>query len=155
MAIAQLSRLIFLVLATGALSRVFAGESADAAGIEFFESKIRPLLVDKCYQCHSQKAEKLKGDLYLDSREAILKGGENGTAIVPGDPEKSLLIKAIRYSDENLQMPPKGKKLSAEQIADFESWVRMGAPAPHPAAASQIVAAEDKRKKHWAFQPIR
>src|SRR5262245_57529212 len=151
MVIAQLSGLMFLVLATGALPNVFAEQPADTAGIEFFESKIRPVLVDRCYQCHSQKAEKLKGDLYLDSREAILKGGENGPAIVPGNPEKSLLIKAIRYSDENLQMPPKGKKLGAEQIADFESWVKMGAPAPQTATASQIAAGEDRRKKHWAF----
>ncbi len=145
-----LSQLIVLAFA----AQILVSAETDSAGFEFFESKIRPVLADHCYSCHSEKAEKLKGGLYLDSRDGALKGGDNGPAIVSGDPEKSLLIKAIRYSDENLQMPPKGKKLSAEQIADFETWVKMGAPDPRTKSAAQI-ASEDKRKKHWAFQPIR
>src|SRR5690242_9412106 len=95
-----------------------------AGGIEFFEKKIRPVLVDNCYKCHSAGAEKVKGGLLLDTRDGVLKGGDTGPAIVPGDADKSLLIKAVRYSDENLQMPPKDKKLSAQQIADLESWVK-------------------------------
>src|SRR3954464_9779760 len=97
---------------------------------DFFENKIRPILTKECYKCHSQQSEKVKGGLLLDTREGLLKGGESGLAIVPGDPEKSLLIKAIRYTDPDLQMPPKGKKLSDAQVADFVAWVKMGAPDP-------------------------
>src|SRR4051794_17539733 len=112
--------------------------SAAATGItpaqtQFFESRIRPLLADNCYKCHSQLSEKVKGGLLLDTREGTLKGGETGAAIVPGDPEKSLLIKAVRYTDPDLQMPPKNKKLSEAQIADLVAWVKMGAPDPRVA----------------------
>ena len=75
-------------------------------GVEFFEKRIRPLLVENCYKCHSAQSEKVKGGLLLDTREGVLKGGDTGAAIVPGDPEKSLLIKAVRYTDKDLQMPP-------------------------------------------------
>ena len=78
----------------------------DAAGLEFFEKHIRPVLVERCYKCHSTQAEKLKGGLLLDTREGVLKGGDTGPAVLPGDPEKSLLIKAVRYTDKDLQMPP-------------------------------------------------
>src|SRR5688572_17373977 len=95
-------------------------------GIEFFEKKIRPILVEHCYKCHAADSEKgPKGGLLLDTREGLFKGGDTGVAIVPGDAEKSLLIKAVRYADENLQMPPKNQKLSDEQIADLEAWVKM------------------------------
>jgi len=128
----------------------------DASGIDFFEKKIRPVLVDSCYQCHSAQSEKVKGGLKLDTRGDVLRGGDSGPALVPGDPEKSLLIKAVRYADEDLQMPPKDKKLSAEQIADLEAWVKMGAPDPRTnitVAATSIVT--DQAKKHWAYQPVR
>jgi uncharacterized protein DUF1553/uncharacterized protein DUF1549/cytochrome c len=123
-------------------------------GIEFFETKIRPLLVERCYECHSARAEKLKGGLFLDSKEGVLKGGDSGPAIVPGNPEKSLLIKAVRYTNDDLQMPPKNKKLPDEQIADLEEWVKMGAPDPR---TGEALAREDARppEKHWAFQPIK
>src|SRR5262245_58541731 len=75
-------------------------------GIEFFESKIRPVLVAKCYECHSAKASKVRGSLYLDTRNGVLSGGDNGPAIVPGDPGKSLLIRALHH-EEGLEMPPK------------------------------------------------
>src|SRR5438034_7897906 len=78
-------------------------------GVEFFEKKIRPLLVENCYQCHSAQSEKVKGGLLLDTREGVLKGGDTGAALVPGDPEKSLLIKAVRHTDKELQMPHKDK----------------------------------------------
>src|SRR6266496_3832302 len=87
-------------------------------GIDFFEKKIRPLLVEHCYQCHSAQSEKVKGGLLLDTREGVLKGGDTGAALVPGDPEKSLLIKAVRYTDKDLQMPSKDHKLADAQIAD-------------------------------------
>jgi hypothetical protein len=124
------------------------------AQTQFFENKIRPIFANNCYKCHSQSAEKVKGGLLLDTKETLLKGGETGLAIVPGDPEKSLLIKAVRYTDPDLQMPPKGKKLSDGEIADLVSWVKMGAPDPRIATAAQK-AWTDSGKKHWAWQPLK
>src|SRR5687768_10392574 len=94
-----------------------AAPTIDPAQLEFFENKIRPIFADSCYECHSLQSKKSKGSLTLDTREGLLKGGDTGPAIVPGDPEKSLLIKAVRYADEALQMPPKNKKLSDEKIS--------------------------------------
>jgi len=132
-----------------------AGAAApDAAGLEFFEKHVRPLLVEHCYTCHSAEAEKVKGGLLLDTREGLLKGGENGPALLPGDPERSLLIKAVRYSDENLQMPPKGKKLAPDQIAGLEAWVKMGAPDPRSGKVETRNPARETRP-HWAFQPVK
>ena len=127
----------------------------DKEGIAFFEAKIRPVLIDRCYSCHSADAKKLKGDLYVDSREGLLKGGETGPSVVPGDPDKSLLLKAIRYKDDDLKMPPKGK-LSPEVVADFEAWVKRGAPDPRVkgAAAAKKEINIEAGKKYWAFQPL-
>lgn len=133
----------------------------DAAGIEFFESKVRPILVDNCYRCHSREAGKNRGGLQLDTRDAMLKGGDSGPALIPGQVDKSLFIKAVRYTDENLLMPPKGKKLLPEQIAALEEWVKMGAPDPRetPKTGTLAEAAnqgiDDKAKVHWAFQTIK
>ncbi len=127
-----------------------------AAGVEFFEKRVRPVLVESCYKCHSAQAEKVKGGLLLDTRDAVLKGGDSGPALVAGEPEKSLLIKAVRYTDEDLQMPPKNKKLSAEQISDLETWVKMGAPDPRTNAtkiAASVVTEESR--KHWAYRSVR
>ena len=120
---------------------------------DFFENKIRPVLADNCYKCHSTFAEKIKGGLQLDSREALLKGGDTGKAIVPGDPENSLLIKAVRYTDPDLQMP-KNKKLDDDQIADLVAWVKMGAPDPRVATADQKKYSDNKTN-HWAWQPVK
>jgi cytochrome c553 len=117
--------------------------------VDFFETEIRPILVGSCGKCHG--AQKQRGELRLDSRQAILKGGETGPAIVPGDPEKSLLILAVRHSGD-VQMPPKGK-LKEEQIAALERWVKRGAPWPAEQRHSPDERAEAQRK-HWAFQPI-
>jgi hypothetical protein len=148
-----------LLLSCFAASLLGAAPSpADRAGIEFFEQKIRAVLVEHCYKCHSASAEKIKGGLLLDTQDGVLKGGDSGPAIIPGDPEKSLLIKAVRYLDENLQMPPKNKKLSAEHIANLEAWVKMGAPDPRTAAAAPAngppLSDPVKVRTHWAFQPI-
>jgi hypothetical protein len=126
----------------------------------FFENKIRPILVDHCYSCHSAGAEKVKGSLLLDSKQGLLKGGESGPAILPGDPENSLLIKAVRYGDKDLQMPPKDKKLSDFQITDLTAWIKMGAPDPR---TNQVAAAFattntspydfEAARKLWAFHP--
>ena len=137
----------------GYLGIVASAADLTPAQTQFFENKIRPLLADNCYKCHSQQSEKVKGGLRLDTRDALLKGGETGAAIVPGDPEKSLLIRAVRYADPDLQMPPKGKKLSPTQIADLETWVKMGAPDPRVATAAQK-AWVDPNLKHWAWSPL-
>src|SRR5882672_2605084 len=122
------------------------------AETQFFENKIRPILSDKCYKCHGTQAEKVRGSLLLDSKEGVLKGGETGPAIVPGDPDKSLLIKAVRYTDPDLQMPPKGNKLGDEQISDLVTWVKVGAPDPRTATAAQL--AWKDTKTHWAWQKL-
>ncbi|HMJ88854.1 MAG TPA: PSD1 and planctomycete cytochrome C domain-containing protein, partial [Candidatus Acidoferrum sp.] len=124
------------------------------AQIEFFESKVRPVLANNCYKCHSTSAEKVKAGLLLDSREGVLKGGDSGAVIVPGDPEKSLLIKAVRYTDPDLQMPPKDKKLTEQQINDLAAWVKMGAPDPRTPTAAQKEW-KDPSVKHWAWQPLK
>ncbi|HEX5219857.1 MAG TPA: PSD1 and planctomycete cytochrome C domain-containing protein [Verrucomicrobiae bacterium] len=126
-----------------------------AERIEFFEAKIRPLFADNCYPCHSAK-QKIKGDLRLDVPAKILTGGHSGPAIVPGDADASLLIKAVRYADEDLQMPPDDKKLTAEQIALLENWVKMGAPMPQTSDAPKLMTeVSEARAKHWAFQPVK
>jgi hypothetical protein len=124
---------------------------------EFFESKIRPILVNNCYKCHSKASEKLKGGLRLDTAADLRKGGNTGPALVPGHPENSLLLKAVSYRDEDLKMPPNDRKLPDSQIADLEQWVRMGAPDPRTSDGGPIKLYEiDKANAsgHWAFQPI-
>ncbi|MBC8354634.1 MAG: DUF1553 domain-containing protein [Planctomycetes bacterium] len=133
----------------------------DPAGLDFFEKKIRPVLIDRCYQCHSAKAKdagKLKGGLLLDSREGVHVGGDTGPAITPGKIDESLLIDAIRFGEDAYQMPPDGK-LSAEVIADFEKWVAMGAPDPRDTAPSSNPKRSidwEKARQHWSLQaPLR
>jgi cytochrome c553 len=137
-----------------------AGDGDDAQ-IRFFESKVRPVLIQNCYSCHSAKSEKLKGGLRLDSREGMLKGGEVGPAIVAGQPEKSRLILAVQQTDKDLQMPPKSK-LPDAAIADLAAWIRMGAPWPKEAApvaadtGTKTVSDYDRlRREHWAWQPLK
>ncbi|MCE2883961.1 MAG: PSD1 and planctomycete cytochrome C domain-containing protein [Planctomycetaceae bacterium] len=136
-----------------------------ADDLRFFESKIRPILIANCYGCHSTSSGKSKGSLRLDTREATLKGGESGPAVVPGDTDSSLLIRAVRYHDSEYEMPPAGK-LRDEDIALLEQWVAMGAPDPRseseaPKGASPGTAhrwtAEDIAKgkeSHWSYRPI-
>ncbi len=132
---------------------------ATAEQIAFFEKSIRPVLVKECYSCHSATAEKIKGGLLLDTRSDLRKGGESGPAIVPGNPNASLLIKAIKQIDDTAKMPPK-KKLPDEVIADFEKWVAMGARDPREsvAQAAKVVKNEidiQKGRQFWAFQSAR
>ena len=130
---------------------------ASDAGVEFFEQRIRPVLVEVCVECHG--AKKQKGDLRLDSRAGWMKGGASGAVIVPGKPDDSLLVTAVRYWDKDLQMPPK-HALAAQAVNDIIEWVKRGAPDPRaeaPAAeAVPAVAGIDfeKGRKHWAFQPV-
>ena len=126
------------------------------AQLDFFEKRIRPVLVTRCYECHSADAKKLKGGLALDTRDALLTGGESGPALVPGDPEKSRLIEAVRYQNRDRQMPPKSA-LPADQIRDLEQWVKMGAPDPRHQPAAKIAKREidlEAGRQFWAFQPV-
>src|SRR5688572_30396090 len=109
------------------LTIALAGEvrAQAPADLEFFEKRVRPILFERCFSCHSAQAKKLRGGLLLDSHAGLLKGGDTGPAVVPGDPEKSLLVKAIRYTDANLHMPPSGK-LADGEIAVLTEWVRRG-----------------------------
>ena len=130
--------------------------TASRADDEFFEKKIRPLLVENCYSCHSQSAKKLKAHLRLDNRDGLIEGGDTGPAIVPGSPEKSLLVKAISYADVDLTMPPRGK-LSDSAIADLTTWIKDGAKWPADGSTTAAVSTFDlaKRKaEHWAWRPI-
>ncbi|MDB6129960.1 MAG: hypothetical protein JWM04_1067, partial [Verrucomicrobiales bacterium] len=129
-----------------------AARALTPAETAYFESKVRPILVQNCYKCHSQEATKLKGGLSVETKEALLTGGETGPALVPGDVAKSLLIKAIHYTDADLKMPPDNKKLTAEQIDTLEKWVKMGAPDPR--LASAVKASGKSDKDHWAFKPV-
>ncbi len=125
--------------------------------LDFFEKKIRPILVDNCYKCHSHDSEKVKGGLLLDTRDGALKGGDTGPAIVPGDLEKSLLIEAVHYTNKDLQMPPNDRQLETDQIHDLEAWVKMGAPDPRTGSDDgqhKYVVDMDKARKHWSYQPI-
>jgi hypothetical protein len=124
-----------------------------AAGLEFFEQKIRPVLVRECYSCHSAAARKDKGGLKLDTRAGLLTGGDSGPAVVPGKPTESLLLKALRHDE--LAMPPKGK-LPDEVVADFERWVKMGAPDPRDGKAAAAKAGIDVEagRQFWSFRPL-
>ncbi len=123
--------------------------------LRFFELRVRPVLVDHCYKCHADK--KQRGGLRLDSRDALMTGGDQGAAIVPGKPDDSLLLKAVRHEDE-LKMPP-SKKLTKEQIADLTQWVKMGAPWPTGGASAPVTGKREfqigeRERAHWAFQPV-
>ncbi len=129
----------------------------DAAAVTHFEKQVRPLLVEHCHACHSAKANKTRGGLALDSRDAILKGGDSGPAVVPGKPEKSLLMSAVHATKAELQMPPKGK-LRPQQIAALETWVRDGAVYPDgakAAAAAALDPSSPEARQFWSLQPLR
>jgi mono/diheme cytochrome c family protein len=130
----------------------------DPQGTAFFEQKIQPIFQDHCFKCHSHSGDKIKGGLVLDSKEGAFTGGDTGPAVVPGNLEKSLLIEAVSYANEDLQMPPKGKKLTDEQIALLSKWVKMGAPWPEETGKKTAkrprgkITEEDRQ--WWSFQPL-
>ena len=148
---------LLVLLALFAAVAAHAVDQPNPEQIDFFEKKIRPILAENCYKCHSIEQGKSKGDLTLDTRDGVLKGGEDGPVIAPGDPEKSLLVKAIRYGDKDLQMPPKGEKLTAQQIADLTEWIKIGAPDPRsePGGKKKLTGLTDKARAHWAYQPVK
>ena len=127
---------------------------------DFFEKKIRPILVRNCYECHSEESKKLKGNLLLDRRDGWMKGGDNGPVILPGDPHSSVLIKAIRYKSNDLRMPP-DRKLSEEEIADIENWIISGASDPREEKIGIVTKGKQfqvkglvEGRKYWAFKAI-
>ncbi|MBU6301612.1 MAG: DUF1553 domain-containing protein [Verrucomicrobia bacterium] len=139
------------LLATGGWAT--AGVSAEDTA--FFESKVRPLLSKHCGECHSAKAEKVKGGLLLDSREGWMAGGDSGEVIVPGRPAESLLLRTVLHTDPDLQMPPK-YKLAEGEIEVLETWIAMGAPDPRSGTGVAKVSPVDqaKARSHWAYQPM-
>jgi hypothetical protein len=135
-------------------------ESFSSQSVEFFEKRVRPVLAEHCFQCHSSRSEKLKAGLHLDSRQGVLTGGDSGPAAIPGDPDGSLVVKAIRYTDSDLQMPPKKGKLPDAAIADLVAWIKMGLPwgaesGSAPVPAKQGFEITERDRAHWAFQPVR
>ena len=153
------SAIVFALLCSAASGAEPVSKPAAAAAaipaehLEFFEAKIRPVLVEKCYSCHSAQSKALRGGLLLDSRDGLLKGGDSGPSLVPGKPDESLLIEALRF--ESFEMPPSGK-LSQAVIDDFIRWVELGAPDPRTAPTSVAKKGIDLEagRKFWAFQPI-
>lgn len=131
--------------------------SPSAADVEFFEKKVRPLLVMRCFECHSDQGKGVKGGLHLDSRTGILTGGDTGPALVPEKPAESLLVEAVNYPQDGVQMPPLGK-LPQNEIELFTEWVRRGAPFPasekKPDSAKRRVIDLEAGRKFWSFQPL-
>ena len=149
---------IFGVVAGSCIAAGGLARAEDHAGAEFFERRIRPVLVKECYGCHSSQSKTLKGGLRVDTREGLTKGGDSGPAIIAGKPDESLLIDALKH--DGIEMPPKGR-LGDTVIADFSRWVKMGAPDPRRGSGS-VAAAGDRRvididrgRMYWAYQPPR
>ncbi len=153
----RLSAHLLILMSVLACNSVPGQETREITDNEkaFFEKRIRPVLVKRCYSCHSEDAarsKKLKGSLLLDSRAGTLRGGESGASIVPGKPDESLLLDAMRH--DTLEMPP-NEKLNDAVIADFEKWIRMGAPDPRTNSQADLRAISlSAGRNHWSFQPL-
>jgi hypothetical protein len=148
----RLHRLLFSIAAgIVAFFPDATGRAAPAVDTAFFEQRIRPVLAEHCYECHSARASRIKGGLLLDTRDASLKGGDSGQpAVVPGKPDESLLLRALRHLDD-LEMPPKKPALPAAVIADFTTWIAGGAPDPRDGTPSPALRAD---KTWWSLQPL-
>jgi hypothetical protein len=142
---------IFFLGALFTVSPPLAARDSSAEDVDFFERKIRPVLVEHCYRCHSQGAKKVRGKLLLDTRDGVLTGGKTGPAIVPGDAAASLLLQALRY--EKLEMPPKGQ-LPRGVITDFENWIERGAVDPRIATGAAARVKGGDSRGHWSYQPL-
>lgn len=138
-------------------------DSLDARGVEFFESRIRPILVENCLECHGTDPDELKGGLNLSSASALRRGGESGKVVIPGDPEASPLYRAVTYADKEFAMPPRGR-LSRAEIMSIRQWIEMGAPDPRIEVEGKGPADEAARdswldpdglgRTHWAYVPM-
>ncbi len=137
-------------------------EAVDARGLEFFETRIRPILIDHCLDCHGEDPSALKGGLDLSSAHGIARGGESGAIVVPGDPGSSALYRAVTYVDQEFAMPPRGR-LSDGEIDALRRWIEMGAPDPR----TETIAVEEEGnardpwldphgqgREHWAYRPV-
>jgi len=143
-----------VILVSGAsVTHAADAPKIDPAHLKFFETKVRPLLAERCYKCHGE--DKQKGDLRMDSLAGLMHGGKSGPAIEPGQPDKSLIITAINYADIDLEMPPK-KQLPAEEITTLTEWVKLGAPWPGADAAKLRDGDKftDEDRAYWFFQPL-
>ncbi len=149
--------LVVIMILLNSVHAIAVERSATSSDLEFFEKEVRPLLVEHCYSCHSGASEKLQASLRVDSRTALLKGGDSGPAILPGNADGSLFIEAVRY--ESYEMPPKGK-LADSEIKTLEKWIEMGAPWPTEdvPVESGVAPAFDlhqRKSEHWAWQPVK
>lgn len=155
--VSGMNRFCFLLLMLLFAAEDVCADGADEAKLEFFEARIRPVLVQQCYECHSAAAGEAKGGLRLDSRTGWMTGGDSGPAIVPGAPMESLVFQAISASGEISEMPPKSR-LAATIVSDFRQWIADGAIDPRegvPAAATGRVIDMEAGRQFWAFQPRR
>ena len=148
----------FLIFCAVTFNSLLGAAELTPEQIEFFETKVRPVLAGNCYSCHGAETATPFANLRVDSRAGVLKGGDSGPAVVPGDSGASRLVQTIRYASA-LKMPPTGK-LAEEKIEALVKWVEMEAPwpneaSPSPAAATKKFDLEARRREHWAWQPIR
>ena len=130
-------------------------EADEAVGLTLFETKVRPVLVQHCYKCHSATTDKPEGGLRLDTRDGIRTGGDRGPAVVPGTPEESLLLTAISHTDPDLKMPPKKERLAESTIREIEQWIRLGAPDPRETATGNAPRPPvdlETGRRFWSFQ---
>ncbi|MFT5525880.1 MAG: hypothetical protein ACI9HK_003850, partial [Pirellulaceae bacterium] len=147
--------ILFCIAVVSSVSPSVAEDEADRVGHDFFENKIRPVLIKRCFKCHA--GEKHKGELRLDGRDLLLRGGQSGRVVLPGDPEKSLLIQAIRRVDKDLQMPPDDNdQLTEAEIQSFVEWVKIGAPYPAGTGDPPVTPSADlaKARLFWSLQPL-
>jgi hypothetical protein len=138
---------------------VLAEDVPTAEQIQFFESKVRPIFVEHCYECHSETADEVEAELLLDSKWGWMTGGESGPAIIPGNLDESLVIDAVRYEENKVTAMPPRSKLSDKEIGVLEEWVKMGAPDPRTAKKTMVPVANEidfqKRfNEHWSWRPI-
>jgi len=148
----RLTHLLFWMAATANVA--MADDDAQRVALAFFEKEVRPVLVNRCHDCHSDT--KQKGGLRVDHIGYLKSGGDTGPALVPGKPDESALIEAVRYANEDFQMPPK-QKLPDAEIAVLEKWIKMGAPWPDDASKKVVVTEggfTEEQRKYWFFQPV-
>src|SRR5882762_8238861 len=146
----------FTALLAGLCATAATAIATSPDDAEFFQKKIQPIFTEHCYKCHSHSGDKIKGGLVVDSLSGLITGGDTGPAVVPGNPAKSLLIEAVSYKNDDLQMPPKGKKLTDDQIAALTEWVKRGAPWPEETGKKTAIRARgkitDEDRQWWSFQ---
>lgn len=149
----RLAAILAMTFATSVLTAQTNQKPADeAAGVRFFESNIRPVLVKHCYECHSLQSGSSEGGLRLDSRDAVRAGGDRGPAVVPGSPEKSILLTAVTHSNPDLKMPPQRRKLPESIINDLRKWIEMGATDPRDEASAELASVRKAGLDFWAYQ---